>query len=75
LAYHGEVVALDVDNFCGALGADHSVVAKHLASEGIQIVSYEVPEFKPYYLQARAEVSSMARVAKLQNLHARTGRD
>jgi hypothetical protein len=74
MAYEGEVLSLDVDNFCGSLGADRTVVAKHLASEGIQIVSYEVPEFKPFYLQAKAETTSMARVAKLQNLHARIGR-
>ncbi len=71
MAYKGEVIALDVENFCASTGADVGVVRKALAAQNIQVVSYECPEYKPYYLKAHTETIEMGRVAKLRRLHTR----
>lgn len=71
LSYNNEVIALDVQNFCASLGVDVPTVEAELVKDGVHVVSYEAPAFKAYYAKARMETQAMARVAKLQNLHAK----
>lgn len=71
MAYNGEVIELDVENFCASTGASLTAVKKALADQGLQVVAYEVPQFKPYYMKARSEVAEMGRAAKMHRLHER----